>query len=217
MKLKTNENFFILGIFLAVTGLLAALILAFFAQITKKPIADAALKSTNKSLEAVLPKFDNSPSKDIVVVDGVKFYRAKLNNKLIAVAGEATVKGYGGDLKTLTGLNLDGSVRSVIVLKHNETPGLGSNVCTRSESKTIFNLFSKKESTALPPNRILDFFAGKKANQTGWQIIKDGGEFQFITGSTITCRAVTKAVYTTSKTFIDNKNKIEKHAFEVVK
>ena len=149
MNLNKTENTAVLGIFLALTGLIAALLLAFFSDITQKPIAQAAEESANKSLISVMPPFK---SKKTVVFKNITFscvYDEK--GILIGVAGETSVKGYGGDIRTLVGMNVDGSIRHVIVLDNNETPGLGSNVCVRKEQKNLKTLFTaeKKDSTGI--------------------------------------------------------------------
>ena len=70
MNLNKTENTAVLGIFLALTGLIAALMLAFFANITEKPIAQAAEESANKSLISVMPPFK---SKKTVVFKNITF------------------------------------------------------------------------------------------------------------------------------------------------
>ena len=195
MNLNKTENTAVLGIFLALTGLIAALILAFFANITEKPIAQAAAAKANKSLASLMPPFK---SKKTAVFNKITFtgvYDEK--GIILAVAGETSVKGYGGDIRTLTGMNPDGSIRHVIVLENNETPGLGSNVCVRKEQKTLKYLFSsKKKDSALAPNRILDYYSGKSVTDgTPWKVARDGGDCPYITGATVSSRALCKAVY----------------------
>lgn len=195
MNLNKTENTAVLGIFLAFTGLLAALLLAFFADITAKPIAEAAAESANKSLASVMPPFK---SKKTAVFNKIKFTGVYDEKGVLAgVAGETSVKGYGGDIRTLAGMNPDGSIRHVIVLENHETPGLGSNVCVRKEQKTLKTLFSaKKNTSALAPNRILDYYSGKSVTDgTPWKVARDGGDCPYITGATVSSRALCKAVY----------------------
>ena len=107
MNLNKTENTAVLGIFLAFTGLLAALLLAFFADITAKPIAEAAAESANKSLASVMPPFK---TKKTAVFNKIKFTGVYDEKGVLAgVAGETSVKGYGGDIRTLAGMNPDGS------------------------------------------------------------------------------------------------------------
>lgn len=209
MNLNKTENTFVLGIFLALTGLLAALLLAYSARVTAAPIAAAAAENANKSLRAVLPHFK---SQKTTVFNGITFTAVfDENGKFTGIAGAFNAKGYGGDITTLVGMNPDCTVRTVLITENNETPGLGSNVCTRKEHKTITSIFkSEKNSDALPPNRILDYYSGKsvKTNDAPWKITKDGGSCEYLTGATISSRAVCDAVYKIVSTCTANQEKI---------
>ena len=59
MKLKDNENLVVLGIFLGITGLLSALILAVVSNLTARPIDAAKASRENSALKQVLPEIDN--------------------------------------------------------------------------------------------------------------------------------------------------------------
>ena len=65
MSLKNTENFFVLGLFLAVLGLISAVLLAVFSDIVSEPIAAAELRTTNEALRQILPAFDNQPSENM--------------------------------------------------------------------------------------------------------------------------------------------------------
>jgi electron transport complex protein RnfG len=206
-----------LGLFLALIGAVSAGLLAGVDAMTKKPIAQAQLKKTNAAIEVVLPPFDNVPSKDSKTIEAkngtkVKYYIAKKDGKIVGLAGEGySMKGFAGKVVVMVGMEPSGKIRKVIVTKQNETPGLGTVVTDRKREKTISDLFSgKKKSAGLPPNKILDGFEGHAAVPGGapWKVRKDGGEFDFVTGATITSRAVTDAVYTVASTYIENKAKI---------
>lgn len=210
MNLKNTENTAVLGIFLAFTGFAAALLLAICAKQTAEPIAHAAALEANKSLVSVMPPFKSYKSETF---ENIRFTAVfDPENKLVGIAGETSVKGYGGEIKTLTGMNPDGSIRSVIVLENNETPGLGSNVCVRKEIKTLKSVFcgGKKSANSLPPNKILDYYSGKSLdkNANAWQITKDGGNCPYITGATVSSRAICKAVYHVVSTYVNNREKI---------
>lgn len=197
-KLQNTENIVLLGAVLGVVGVIAALALVWAANLTKKPIADALAARQNESLALVLPAFDNRPMAEMRTLAGpagrvYKLYPATQQGRPVGWAVEGAAKGYGGDVTVLVGFNPDVTVRTVLVLSHTETPGLGSNVCERKEKKTIFTL-GKPPLQALPKNRILDQFAGKKSDGSGWKLKKDGGEFDSVTGATVTSRAVTKLV-----------------------
>ena len=217
MSKKKNPNLFVLGIFLGVLGAIAAGLLAFADRLTAGPIKEAQLQKTCKALEVVLPKFDNVPADDKCVIKAkngtdVTYFVAKREGKIVGIAGQGySKKGFAGKVVVMLGMDPTGKITTVIVTEQKETPGLGTVVTDRVREKTIFDLFgNKKEETGLPPNKILDGFDGHTATPDGkkWAVKKDGGQFAFITGATITSRAVTDAVYTVDSTFVDNKKTI---------
>lgn len=214
---QNKPNILKLGLFLALLGAISAGLLAFVDSLTKGPIKVAELKKTTKAIQDVLPPFDNVPADDKIVIKAengtsVTFYRAKKEGKIIGVAGEGySTTGFNGKVVVMVGMEPTGKISIVTVTKQHETPGLGTVVTDRKSEKTIFDLFGKKkEESGLPPNRILDAFSGHtvKLESPVWKVKKDGGDFEFVTGATITSRAVTGAVYTVNKTFIENKNQI---------
>ncbi len=213
MKLKDTENLWILGLFLGITGLISAVVLAVFSDIVREPIAAAELRNTNLALQQILPPFDNQPSQDKVSVkweNGAEytFMGAFQDGKLVAIAASGSTPGYAGAVEALVGLNPDGAIRAVLITKQNETPGLGSNVCQRKFQKTIFNLFEPTPE-GLPPNAVLDQFSGKTADAAkNWQVRKDGGSVDYITGATVTSRAVTLLVSELDRCYLANQAKI---------
>lgn len=50
------------------------------------------------------------------------------NNRLIGVVFKAAGKGYSGDIETMAGMTLDGTITFIRVISQNETAGLGSRV-----------------------------------------------------------------------------------------
>ena len=127
-----------------------------------------------------------------------------------------------------------GIIENVVVTENKETPGLGTAVFDRTVKKSIWGILKgeyKGSENKLAPNPILDYFSGKeyvpnsaynssdKKNPniipaSKWQVQKDGGAFKYVTGSTITSRAVTDAVtqmvsvfYETKKQVLENFNK----------
>ena len=108
-------------------------------------------------------------------------------------------------LTVMVGLELDGSVRTVIVTANTETPGLGTAVTDRKVQKTIADLIQGGEAAeGLAPNKFLDWYAGKKAEAEPWDIVKDVEPINGKTGATITSSAICGAVHAISKTAIDN-------------
>ncbi len=236
--LKESNNTFVLALFLGGIGAIAALVLAYVAQLTAEPIRKAKEAEINHALQEVLPTFDNNPSRDVITVKAadnsgfeVTFYGAKQGGKLVGIAGKSiTMKGYNGRIQAMVGIEPSGKIRTVAMLKPNngdgkgraisailitqqhETPGLGTVLCQRKNVVTLASLFSSKKSqkTLLPPNKYLDQFAGKTAGDTAWKVKKDGGSIIYKTGATITSRAMTDVVYRITHTYMANKAEIDK-------
>jgi len=85
--------------------------------------------------------------------------------------------GYAGPIRFLVGIDTVGVVTGVHVLQHRETPGLGDRVeSTKSDWVKQFNGRS-----------LLD------PEPAGWAIRGDGGQFDQLTGASVTPRAIIKA------------------------
>ena len=154
-------------------------------------------------------------SPDDYGINVVTVYPAKKDGELISMFAQAVSPiGYGGNLTVLLAMKSDASIINVIVTDQTETPGLGTAVFAREIKKTIWGILGgeyKNQGDKLPPNALMDFFNGKeyvpddkyssddKSNPdiipaSKWKVIKDGGDFKYITGATITSRAVTYGV-----------------------
>ena len=86
--------------------------------------------------------------------------------------------GYAGPIRLLIGIRRDGTVTGVRVLEHRETPGLGDKI-EPARSDWILG------------------FAGTYLGQPAaarWRIRADGGDFDQITGASVTSRALVNAV-----------------------
>lgn len=107
-------------------------------------------------------------------------WQARQNNTAVAIVLEATAPdGYSGKINLLIGVTADGRLSGVRVVSHKETPGLGDYI-ELAKSKWIL-LFDGKSLTHPDDN--------------GWKVKKDGGQFDYMAGATITPRAVIKAVH----------------------
>jgi len=163
----------------------AGLLLSLVESMTRAPIAEQRRLETLRALQTVLPAFDNSPDADsVTLVAGQDkkgrelqrtFFRGRLNGALTGIAFTVvTPEGYGGNIGMMVGVDPDGTVVGLEILSHTETPGLGDKI-TRSEFKSQFK--------------------GKALEGVDWRVKKDGGDFDQITGATISPRAVVKAVH----------------------
>ena len=203
MKLRDTENIWVLSLFLGVTGVIAGTVLALISQLTAEPIRQANINNELKVLKELnLPDFDNDMTSKVFTVNGVEYLAATHKGKLAGlVARVQSNTGYSGKMRALVSFNTGGNILAVQVIEHKETPGLGAEVCERKFQRTIFNLFSPRPA-GLPPNAVLDQFNGKSAADSGnWKITKDGGEFIYRTGATISSRAITEMVNSAGANF----------------
>ena len=201
MKLQNRENLLVLGGFLGVVALLAAFSLAVVSQMTAKPIAKAREEIRQNVFHRLnLPDFDRTG--DGVEYGGCTFFPVFKCDQSCGFVGQGSGRGYGGEIDVLVGFDHTGRITGVQVLRHKETPGLGANVCERKFQKTIFNLGEKVPE--IPANACLDQFSGKRAGDAGtWKIKKDGGDYVYLTGATVTSKAVVEAVNNISRAFAD--------------
>ncbi|MDD3155066.1 MAG: FMN-binding protein [Victivallaceae bacterium] len=211
MDFKKTDNIFLLGLFLGVTAIVAAALMAWAFLLTEKPIAAAQKARLAKDLAKVMPAFVNAPGYGASVRQSpggvsVRFLPAFTQGQLVGVAGEgSTPNGYAGKISVLAGLRPDGSIRSVIVTGHGETPGLGAEVCDRKEVRRIDTLFAKREAGKLADNAILDQFAGRTTSPVKWKLKKNGGDLAFKSGATITSGAVGDLTWEIAECFRSNR------------
>jgi electron transport complex protein RnfG len=163
----------------------AGLLLSLVESLTRAPIAEQRRLETLRALQTVLPAFDNSPDADTVeLVFGTDkkgrelkrtFFRGRQGTEISGVAFSVTAPdGYSGNINMMVGVDAGGTVVGLEILSHAETPGLGDKI-TRDEFKGQFK--------------------GKALEGSDWRVKKDGGDFDQITGATISPRAVVKAVH----------------------
>ena len=157
---------------------------------TRDRIAANERATLLRKLHRLIPpgQYDNILLDDVIAVhdenllgtdEPVQVYRARKDGKPVALVVAAIAPdGYSGSIKLLVGINKNGTLSGVRVVSHRETPGLGDDIDEeRSDWIYIFTGTSLKE----PP---LD----------RWKVKKDGGDFDQLTGATITPRAVVQAV-----------------------
>jgi len=172
-------------------AIIGTLTLAIMHTVTKAPIVRAEAVVRMSLFSQILPAdlHDNDLLQDAVKQpaggdlgnrDETLIYRARLTKAPSAVIMEVTAPdGYSGDIKLLVAIKANGEVLGARVLDHRETPGLGDYIDI-AHSNWIKNF---------------DTQSLEKRNDEGWRVKKDGGQFDFVTGATITPRAVIKAVH----------------------
>ena len=190
--LTKKSGIIYLAVFLFLVCAIATALMATAKLLTDEPIAAAKTVKTLEGLKLVLDgiAYNNDLTKDVVELDnGFKLYTAKQNDLPVAFVIEGkTGTGYGGDVEGLISFNADQTIRTFIVTKHNETPGIGTKVTDRVRIKTITDVIKgTPEDPSLPGNATLDSFKGKKAEGDLKWTKEDG--IHFVSGATISSNA----------------------------
>jgi electron transport complex protein RnfG len=191
-------------------GRLAAAVLAMTAIIgitavaTRQRITDNQAAQTMKVIGLVLPPglYDNQPGLDRAMVLApallgseapVPVYRARRNGApAAAVITVIARQGYVGPIRLLVSVAADGRVLAARAVAHEETPGLGDRIDTaKSDWMSRFTGRSADKPTA-----------------ERWGVRRDGGDFDELTGATITSRAVVDAVHNALLYFQQHRDEI---------
>lgn len=157
---------------------------------TRERIAANERETLLRKLHALIEpsRHDNELIEDTVRVsndalfgtaDPVAIYRARMGSRPVAlVLPTVAPDGYNGKIKLLVGINYDGTLAGVRVIAHKETPGLGDGI-ESERSDWIYGFDGKSLDNPVTAR---------------WRVRKDGGEFDQLTGATITPRAIVRAV-----------------------
>lgn len=142
-------------------------------------------------LAQVLPVdgFDNDPVREARPLPadrllglkrpGVAYLATRAGTPVAVVLEAVAPDGYAGEIRLLVGIGADGRVTGVRVTAHRETPGLGDYIEVAKG-----NWIQQFQGTA----------ADAPAAEA-WKVRKDGGQFDYLAGATVTPRAVVKAVH----------------------
>lgn len=175
---------------LLIITLASGLILGFVYQLTKEPIALAEEKAAKEAYQEVFPNAENfsdalelaMPENDSIWTE--QYGGVTINKVLEATDSEGAVlgyvltvtshEGYGGDITFTMGIQNDGTLNGISILKISETAGLGM----------------KAEAVLKPQfegKKVADFTYTKSGSTMDSQI-------DAISGATITTNALTTAV-----------------------
>lgn len=180
----------ITGTILFLFAAIGTLLVAYTFEATEEQIALNERETLLKKLHQLVPadSHDNVLLEDTLTVHDpallgtdkpVTVYRARKAGKPVAVViSPIAPDGYSGIIKLLVGIDSNGTLTGVRVVAHRETPGLGDGI-EEDRSDWIFGFDDK--SLGNP-------------NINRWRVKRDGGDFDQLTGATITPRAIVKAV-----------------------
>lgn len=185
-------------------AILGTVVLASTFYLTHDLIAQTEQEEKLKLIKQILPVelFDNDIIQDTITLapdallgngDSTTAYRARLKGEPSAVVLEAIAPdGYSGKIFLVMAIRANGEVAGVRVVSHKETPGLGDYI-ELPKSPWIKGFDGKSHATHAAPD---------------WKVRKDGGQFDYMAGATITPRAVVKAVHKSLLYFEANRDKL---------
>jgi Na+-translocating ferredoxin:NAD+ oxidoreductase subunit G len=189
---------------LLVFTVIGTALLAITYQLTHEPIARSEEKEKLKLVTQIAPAsiYDNDIIKDTVELTADKLlgnddttiaYLGRLKGEpAIAVLQVVAPDGYSGKIGLIISIRSDGKIGGVRVISHKETPGLGDYIeIARSKWITGF------DGTSL-----------ESIKDSDWKVKKDGGQFDYMAGATITPRAVVKAVHKALQYFAQHRDEM---------
>jgi len=179
------------------------LILSTFDSLTREKIADNARRHKLSILDTLMPlNFDNELYSDVIEVNepgflgnenNVSIFRARKNNEPVGlVILPIVTKGYSGQIKLAVGIAKDGTLLSVQVIEHQETEGLGDGI-DQNKSDWI-SQFTGRSLKNIPLN--------------AWAVKNEGGQYDQLSGATISSRTVINAVRKTLDYYETNNDRL---------
>ena len=200
------------SILLAIFALITAIILASTDSLTRDRIADSERAAAQRALLEIIPldRHNNDLLMDVQPIPekfwpalglkkGGEIHIARDNGEPVAAIIPAiTPDGYSGNISMIIGVNFDGTFAGVRVVEHKETPGLGDKVDLK-KSDWILSFNGK---SLINPER------------DGWDVKKNGGQFDQFTGATITPRAVINQIAEVLQYFSEDSERLLAEANE---
>ncbi len=189
-----------LAIFAMISGALVAITFA----LTETRIIENERQALLKNLHELVPKalHDNDMYVDNLSLDAptlnyrgkpVTVYRARMAGQpAYAIFSVIAPDGYSGAIKLLVAINANESLAGVRVVTHKETPGLGDAI--EIDRSDWIRQFDNK--SLINPER------------KHWSVKKDGGQFDQLTGATITPRAIVNITKKTLAYFVTHKTTV---------
>lgn len=163
--------------------LVCSVLLAFTNKSTKDIIARRQTDAENNSKASLVSEACEFSDALTISANGSEYiyYEALGEDKsVIAYIFTTSSKGYGGELRVMTGVDVNGLVTGVVPVVLNETPGLGMKA---GNADFLKQYTGKSQSIGVMKNS-----AGEN-------------DIQAISGATVSSRAVTDAVNTALKVY----------------
>ena len=172
-----------LTVTLFVTCVIVAGLLGLVNSVTEGPIAEKNKTKTAAAIQEVLPEMEGSPAV-VELTDEMtaaasgggatitEAYEAQAGGSVIGYALKIVASGSQGNIEMMVGVDAEGAVTGVSVVKNSETSGIGSKVMSNE-------------------NGVLDQFIGKSAADGTLSV---GKNVDAISGATVSSRGVTTGV-----------------------
>lgn len=183
-------------ILLTLFGLAGVTVISGIETNTRKQVLANQQAHSAEQLQNVLQqiRYDNKPWQESLQINQqqnstkiLDSYRVKREGAWVATVIESeTPSGYVGPIRLLTAIDLQGKIIGVRVTAHRETPGLGDKI--EAGRSDWINKFTG-QSLSLPLT-------------SRWATKKDGGEFDQISGATVTSRAAINAIQDTLSFYV---------------
>lgn len=159
--------------------LVGTVMLAVAYQVTAEPIRIQQAKQTADANATVMPdvEFEMLEDADLTGYEKINsIFTAKKDGEIVGYTFKLiTDEGYSAGLEAIVGINLEGNITGIDIIKSSETPGLGA----KADLPEFKNQFIDKKPIEL------SVVKGATSNEN---------EVSAISGATITSRAVTNAV-----------------------
>ena len=167
--MKNVKNIIITTIILTIICAVSAAGLAGTNALTKDRIVEANKKAEQEAMSRIIEAENYIQS--VVVINGVEnIYYVAQNDNTYGYIFTSSHNGYGGPVKVMTGIDVDGKVIAIEVLSaSDETPGLGQNIT----KKTYWENFKGLSEKA---------------------VVGNGGNVEAVTGATFSSKAVAECV-----------------------
>ena len=192
------------GVTLAIIAAICTSLVALTWQLTADRIEANKIAWLERSLQPALAGlfFDSPVTESMIVIppphelpgsEAAIIYRVYAAEDPVAALFVVSARdGYAGPIRILLGIALDGTVTGVRVLEHRETPGLGDRIETMKSDWVL--QFDGRSLRDPEPDR--------------WAIRGDYGDFDQLTGASVTPRAIIKAIKTTLIYFEANRDAV---------
>lgn len=188
--MSTKRYIIASGLILALFAILGTALVGITYDSTAEKIAQNERQALLSKLQQILPagQYENNLLQSTVEIPADNrlgheqpstVYIATQQDQITAMIFPVIAsRGYSGEIRMLVGIDIDGRIIGVRVVRHRETPGLGDGI-DAERSDWILG-FNNKSLQNPPPSK--------------WKVKRDGGVFDQFTGATITPRAVVQAV-----------------------